>query len=106
MTKSEAAKLVMMLLAAFPGAKVNEGTSAVYEEMLADLEFKVARIAVTRLLKTHKFPVLPTIAEIREQCGLVRRELADARAVAERRRALPAPYGDVKQLLAGIGGKP
>jgi hypothetical protein len=61
--KSEVSKLVMMLMAAFPASKTNDSTSAVYEEMLLDLDVDLARVAVTRLLVTAKW--MPTIAEIR-----------------------------------------
>lgn len=63
MKKSEAAELVMMLIAAFPAAKTNGTTSAVYEQMLADLDAGCARKAVTRLIGTSKW--LPTVSEIR-----------------------------------------
>lgn len=61
--QSEAAKLVMMLLAAYPHGKTNEGTSGVYEQMLLDLDFESASKAITRLIGTSKW--LPTVAEIR-----------------------------------------
>lgn len=66
MRKSEVAEIVMMLLASYPTAKTVERTSELYETMLADLDFAVARKAVTRLIVTSKW--LPTIAEIRESC--------------------------------------
>lgn len=104
MKASESAKLVMMLMAAFPNGKTSEATSKVYEEMLADLDFAAARRAVTNLIRTAKF--LPTVAEIREATGLVKRELGDHAAVRARRLENPTPYGtgDVKRLLAKIGG--
>lgn len=64
MTKAEAAKLVGFLLGAFPSASVTEKTSLVYEQLLADLDFSAAQLAVNRLARTKRF--LPTIAEIRE----------------------------------------
>jgi hypothetical protein len=66
MNRSEAAKLVAVLLAAFPGAKSTAGTSEVYERMLADLDYPTANAAVERLLATCRF--MPTIAEIRTAC--------------------------------------
>ena len=66
MQKSECASLVMMLLASFPHSRATEATSAVYEEMLLDLDFGVAKQAVQRLIGTETF--LPTIAAIRESC--------------------------------------
>jgi hypothetical protein len=65
-TRVEVSKLVALLFAAFPSARINPGTSAVYERMLADLDSSTAARAVDRLLSTSKF--LPTIAEVRAAC--------------------------------------
>lgn len=64
MTQVETAKLVAVLLAAFPAAKVTGGTSQVYEKMLADLDYVAANAAVERLIATARF--MPTVAEIRD----------------------------------------
>jgi len=69
MKHSEAAELVLMMLAAFPSAKVTDSTSQVYEGMLADIDVAVARRAVHKLIATSKW--FPTVAEIREACGVV-----------------------------------
>jgi hypothetical protein len=67
-TKSEAAKLVAVLIAAYQGqsasSKITTATSEVYERMLGDLDYPAANAAVERLLATSKF--LPTIAEVRD----------------------------------------
>lgn len=63
MTKSEAAKLVAMLLASFPNSQVSEKTAEVYEHMLSDLDFGLVQRAVARLVGTEDF--LPSIAKIR-----------------------------------------
>jgi hypothetical protein len=63
-TDAETAKLVAILLAAYPHARVHPQTSAAYERMLRDLSSPVAAAAVQRLIATSKY--LPTIAEIRE----------------------------------------
>jgi hypothetical protein len=63
-TKLEVAKLIGVLIASFPSTKATPETSAVYERMLADLDYPAANAAVERLLATAKF--MPTIAEIRE----------------------------------------
>lgn len=63
MKQSEAAKLVMMLMAAYPHGKATEATSAVYEKMLLDLDYEAASQAVTLLIATNRF--LPAVAEIR-----------------------------------------
>ena len=68
MKPSESAKVVAVLLAAFPSARVTGDTSselsAAYERMLIDLDYAATNAAVGRLLATSKF--LPSIAEIRE----------------------------------------
>lgn len=78
MTPPEVAKLVAVLMAALPGAhvasstdpdgKVVNRTSAVYERMLADLDFDIARVAVEQVLATWRYAsMLPSVAEIRER---------------------------------------
>lgn len=64
MKESHAAKVVGVLMAAFPNTPTHEGTSQVYETMLADLDYERVDAAIGRLLKTARF--MPTIAEIRE----------------------------------------
>jgi len=64
MTEGQVAKLVAVLIAAFPSAKISTETSAVYERMLGDLDYPAANAAIERLLATSKW--LPTVAEIRE----------------------------------------
>ena len=66
MTDTEVARIVAVLLAAFPAAKASPNTSAVYERMLGDLDYRVANAAVERLIATAKW--LPTVADIREAC--------------------------------------
>ncbi|HEY4657958.1 MAG TPA: replicative helicase loader/inhibitor, partial [Gemmatimonadaceae bacterium] len=75
MKPSEAAEIVMMLIAAYPNARLTPSTSQVYESALADLDCATVRKAVTRLLATSKW--LPTIAEIR--AGTTDLELGPAR---------------------------
>lgn len=75
MTKLEAAKLVAVLTAAYPSAKVTDRTSEAFEHMLADLDGEVASKAVARIIATSRF--FPSIAEIREtvtdlECGAIR----------------------------------
>lgn len=66
MKKIEAAKLVAMLAAAFPQSKVTSETSAVYEEMLSDLDYTLARRAAALLITRAEW--MPTIAAIRQAC--------------------------------------
>lgn len=67
-TAPEVAKLVAVLMAALPGAHVGPQTSAVYERMLADLDFETARVAVEQVLATWRYAsMLPSVAEIRDR---------------------------------------
>lgn len=63
MKRTEAAKIMAILVAAYPNAQVSEQTSEIYESMLADLDFETCKAAVMRLLAGSKF--MPSIAEIR-----------------------------------------
>lgn len=78
MRASEAAELVLMMMAAYPNAKTTDSTSQVYEVMLADLDVRTAREAVKRLIATSKF--MPSVAEIREECAAIDRAKAAAAA--------------------------
>jgi hypothetical protein len=64
MTQAETAKLVAVLLAAFPQSRATSQTSQVYERMLADMDYPAANAAVERLLASSRF--MPSVAEIRE----------------------------------------
>ena len=66
MTRVEVAKLVGVLMAAFPSNRVTPQTAQVYEEFLQDLDYDKANAAVRRLVTTARF--MPAIAEIREAC--------------------------------------
>jgi len=70
MTPIESAKVVAMLMAAYPQAQMTRQTSGMYERMLADLDRDVAVAAVERLIGSAKW--LPTIAEIRFAAAEVR----------------------------------
>jgi hypothetical protein len=63
MTPSETAKLVGLLMVAFPNFKMASDTAEVYEMMLDDLDYEATKGAVRGLLATCRF--FPTIAEIR-----------------------------------------
>lgn len=62
MTKSEVSKLVAVLMACYPNARVPDGTVAAYEQFLLELEHDRAQRAVANIVRTSKF--MPTIAEI------------------------------------------
>ena len=62
MTPLEAAKTVAMLLAAYPNARVPDGTVLLYETFLAELDRDRCAAAVRAIIRSSKF--MPTIAEI------------------------------------------
>lgn len=62
MTPVEASKLVAMLMAAYPNARVPDGTVVVYESFLVELEVGRAAKAVHTIIRSSKF--MPTVAEI------------------------------------------
>ena len=92
MTPAEAAKAVLMLQAAYPGARMTAMTGELYESMLADLEFDVVRGAIARLICTSKF--LPTIAEVRD---------AAAEITLGPIRSAVAAWGDVTMAVRRVG---
>lgn len=79
MTDAEASKLVAILFATFPGAKIEPrkrpdgtptpggGTAGVYARFLRDLDYDLAVAAVAKVAATFKFSnLLPTVGEIRD----------------------------------------
>lgn len=92
--RSQVAKLVGVLMAAFPANRVTTETSAVYENLLEDLEYYAANAAIEGLIATAKF--MPTIAEIREA--------ALAMSVGARKAGGEA-WGDVMRLIARYGAR-
>jgi hypothetical protein len=99
MKESEAYEIVLMLQAAY-GREMPDSTVKLYTAKLTQLDVRPCKRAVDRLIDNSRF--LPSVAEIREQTFLIRKDMLDAAAVRERRKALPAPYGDVKALLASV----
>lgn len=97
MNPSESAKLVAMVLGAFPNAiprdpEMARKTAEVYKRMLLDLDFEVAERAVARLIATSKF--MPTIAEIRSASIDVQRGA---------RRLGGEAWGDVNAEVRRVG---
>lgn len=97
MTPLESAKVVAMLMAAYPQAQMTRQTSGMYEHMLADLDREVATAAVERLIGSAKW--LPTIAEIR---------FAAAEVKHGPRRLGGEAWGDVVAAMRKVGwyGRP
>lgn len=100
MKESEAYEIVLMLQAAY-GREMPDSTVKLYTAKLAQLDVKPCKRAVDRLIDTAKF--LPSIAEVRELTLLIRKDMLDAAAVRERRKALPLPQDfNVRALLASV----
>jgi hypothetical protein len=64
MTKGETAKLLAVLAAAFPRFEVDDLKVQVWHEMLGDLDYSVASLAIKKLILESTFP--PSIAEVRK----------------------------------------
>jgi len=94
MTPVEAAKLVVIIAAGWPRPEMKTGTRDIYEQMLLDLDFEVAKRAVARLTATAKF--LPSIAEIRE---------AALEVTAGPRRIGMEAWGDILEARQKVGFK-
>lgn len=92
MTPAEASRVVLVLQAAYPGARMTDLTAELYENLLGDLEAEIAHRAVARLVCTSKF--LPTIAEIRDAAADV--------SVGAARSGLEA-WGDVVMAIRREG---
>lgn len=94
MTDAEVAKLVAVMMGAFPSAKVTPETSKVYERMLRDLDYPAANAAVERLLATARF--MPTVADIRE--AALSLNLGETRPGGE-------AWGEVLRLIGRWGAR-
>ena len=92
MTPKEAIKVVGVLCAVYPAARMTEATIEIYESLLQELEFDVARAAVERLVRTSKF--LPTVAEILEA--------AAENTLGPQRTGVEA-WGDVMKAIRRFG---
>lgn len=64
MTKIETAKLLAVLAAAFPRFEVDDLKVQVWHEMLGDLDYSLANLAIKKLILESTFP--PSIAEVRK----------------------------------------
>ncbi len=66
MTRRDAAKVVAVLLAAYPNTRVTDQTSVVYEDALMDLDYELVDRAVRALILTEP-EHMPRIAKIRQR---------------------------------------
>ena len=64
MTKGEVAKLLAVLAAAYPKFEVHDVKVQVWHEMLGDIDYAVANMAVKKIIMQNTFP--PAIAEVRK----------------------------------------
>ena len=64
MTKAEVAKILTVLAAAYPKFEVDDLKVRVWHEMLGDLDYATANMAVKKLILENTFP--PSIAEVRK----------------------------------------
>lgn len=64
MTKGEVAKLLVVLAASYPKFEVDDLKVQVWYEMLGDLDYDVASMAVKKIIMQNTFP--PAIAEVRK----------------------------------------
>ena len=64
MTKGEVAKLLVVLAASYPRFEVDDVKVQVWHEMLGDLDYAVASMAVKKIIMQNTFP--PAIAEVRK----------------------------------------
>lgn len=93
MTKAQAIQLVMLVRASFRvGPQMLDETARIYEDMILDLDFELAKAAIGRLIQSSKF--LPSIAEIREAA----RETTQGPA-----RSGAEAWGDVVQAIRLVG---
>lgn len=69
MQPTEIAKLLTVIAANYPAFTVDEIKHGLWSDMLADIDYPIANMAVRRHIATARFA--PTIAEIREQAVIV-----------------------------------
>ncbi len=93
MTRTEAIRVVAVLLAAYPHARIMDQTSSVYEDALVDLDYALVDRAVRALILTEK-NFIPTIALIRERAI----EYRDGR-----KRPGGDAWGDVRRAVGRFG---
>ena len=80
MTAQQAGKVVLMLLTAWPNAKVERRSAQLYEAVIQPLDFEAAQAVVMELISTCEDPFLPRPATIR-RLVMERCRALDGRAV-------------------------
>ena len=66
MSPAETAKLLTVIAANYQNFTIDETKHAVWHEMVGDIDYATANMAVKRHMASSKWP--PTVADIREQC--------------------------------------
>lgn len=92
MTKGEIAKLLAVLAAAYPKFEVDDVKVQVWYEMLGDLDYDVANIAIKKIIMLNTFP--PAIAEVRR---------ATAELMNPDRVTKPEAWGEVIRAVKKYG---
>lgn len=97
MDKKQTATLLTFLRSSYPNhaeALAKPETAEIWHRALADIDYEVAQLAITKWVMTEKWP--PTIADIREaSVGVVNKEIKDwseAWADVNREVRLRGPY--------------
>lgn len=69
MKKTEIVQLLAVINAAYPNMQVTEAMASIWYELLRDIDFATAQVAVKKLLLESPYP--PTIADIRKQVASI-----------------------------------
>lgn len=88
MTKGEVAKLLAVLAASYPKFEVDDLKVHVWHEMLGDLDYSIASMAIKKLIMQNTFP--PAIAEVRKAAAVLTgpEQVAGSEAWGEVTRAI------------------
>ncbi len=94
MVKSEVAKLLAVIAAAYSRFQVDELKQNVWFEMLGDVDYKIAQMAVKKLMLESPFP--PTIADIRKQ-------IAEITTPEKYKISAADAWGEIEQAISKYG---
>jgi len=99
MTKAEIAKILAVLAASYPKFEVDDLKVQVWHEMLGDLDYVTANMAVKKLILENAFP--PSIAEVRKAAAEIMNPdvMTAAEAWGEVERAVRT-YGSYQEIEA------
>ena len=109
MTKKEMAVILKILTDTFKDFEANDSKFAIWYELLGDLDFKIVKIAVEKLI--IQSPYVPAISDIRKQVVEIMHPSIDATdAYGEVRRAIkeygydyaPEAFGSMSPLTRKV----